>query len=312
MTETVAPLDLNHLRIFEKVAEVASFSAAARALGAPKSNISRSIAELEAALGTRLFQRTTRSVVLTAAGEALRERCTPLLASLQEALQYVSGLADTPRGHIKVSAGIGFGINVLSELLPEFLERYPEIRITLDLSTRHADLVAQGVDCAVRFGVLADSSLVSTALGSMNRYVCAAAAYLAKHGTPRSPEETESHDTLEMPGIDGRALPWIFRKDGKTVRIDPRPRVLVDEALTIYRLVNNGAGIGIISAYLCAADLKAGRLVRLFPEWVSPPLPVNLVYPSRRELAPAVRAFADFLKESAEQDSSWKGDGLAH
>lgn len=222
--ETIEPPHLNHLRIFARVAALASFSAAARSLRLPKSNVSRSIAKLEATLGTRLFQRTTRNVVLTSAGKALRARCKALLEGLDEAIAYVSGLADIPRGHLKISAGIGSGINVLSDLLSTFLDRYPELRVTLDLSTRHTDLVAEKVDCALRLGPLPDSALVTTRLGARNRCVCASPAYLAKRGTPASLDDLARHDTIEMPGADERALPRLLRKAGKTVPIDPNPR----------------------------------------------------------------------------------------
>ena len=310
MVGTVEPLDLNLLRIFERVASLAGFSAAARALGLPKSNVSRGVAKLEAMLHTRLFQRTTRHVVLTAAGEALRERCAVLLEGLGEAIEYVSGLADAPRGHIKVSSGVGFGVNVLAEMLPTFLDRYPDVRVTLDLTTRSVDLVAEGVDCAVRLGPLRDSSLISTQLGAMNRYLCAAPSYLAKRGTPTTIEELARHDAIEMPGANGRPLAWVLRKGVETVRVDIQPRICVDEALTIFRLVRNGAGIGVLSAYLCGPEVIAGRLIRLLPEWSFPPVAVSLVYPSRRELAPTVRAFAEFMKEAGTTDSSWRGDPL--
>ena len=310
MAGTVEPLDLNLLRIFERVASLAGFSAAARALGLPKSNVSRGVAKLEATLRTRLFQRTTRHVVLTAAGEALRERCTVLLEGLGEAVEYVSGFADAPRGHIKVSSGVGFGVNVLAEILPTFLDRYPDVRLTLDLTTRSVDLVAEGVDCAVRLGPLPDSSLISTQLGAMSRYLCAAPSYLAKRGTPTTIGELARHDTIEMPSANGRAFPWVFRRGDETVRVDPQPRVCVDEALTIFRLVRNGAGVGVLSAYLCGPEIIAGRLVRLLPDWSFPPVAVSLVYPSRRELAPTVRAFAEFMKEAGTTDGSWRDDPL--
>ena len=311
MTGTIESIDLNHLKVFERVAALGGFSAAARALGLPKSNVSRAIGLLEASLGTRLFQRTTRSVLLTAGGEALRDRCATLLEGLDEALEYVSSLSGAPRGHIKISAGIGFGVNVLSELLPVFLERFPEIRVTLDLSTRVTDMVAEGVDCAIRFGPLPDSTLVSTQLGTLRRYLCASPSYLAKRGSPKSIRDLDEHDTIEMPGPDGRAFAWTFKKGGEAIRIDPQPRILLDEALTIYRLVRNGIGVGVISAYLCGPDIMTGRLTQLFPEWSLPSVPVSLVYPSRRELAPAVRAFANFMRDSAVRGQAWQVDPLA-
>jgi LysR family transcriptional regulator, regulator for bpeEF and oprC len=304
-------LDLNSLRVFEKVASLRSFTAAARVLGLPKSNVSRVIARLEEELGSRLFQRTTRDVVLTLSGQALLDRSTEIIADLSETLAYIDSLAGQPRGVLKVSAGMGFGVNVLAEQLPEFMQRYPEIDIALDLESRPADLVAEAVDVAVRLGPLPDSGLVAVKLGEMRRYLCAAPAYLERRGKPRSIEDIASHDTIEMPAPGGRARAWTFSRRKETLRVEIKPRVLVNEALTIHRLVSNGAGLGILSGYICAPEIEAGRLVHLFPDWSPPPVEVNLVFPSRRELSPIVRAFVDYMKEVSRPDCLWMNDPLA-
>jgi len=304
-------LDIDSLRIFEKVASLKSFTAAARALGLPKSNVSRVIARLEEELGTRLFQRTTRDVVLTLTGRALLERSTEIIANLGEALTYVRSLAGQPRGLLKISAGIGFGVNVLAEQLPAFLVLYPDIEIALDLESRTADLVAEAVDVAVRLGPLPDSGLVAVKLGEMRRYLCAAPAYLERRGTLHSIDDIRGHDTIDMPGPDGRTRPWTFSRGGETLRIETRPRLSVNEALTIHRLVSNGAGLGILSGYICAPQIVAGGLVHLFPEWSPPPVEVNLVFPSRRELSPVVRAFVDFMKQVSGPGILWMKDPLA-
>jgi DNA-binding transcriptional LysR family regulator len=304
-------LDLNSLRVFEKVASLKSFTAAARALGLPKSNVSRSVARLEDALGTRLFQRTTRDVVLTLTGAALLDRSSALIANISEALEYVGSLRGQPRGILKISAGVGFGINVLAEQLPGFLRRYPDIGLALDLESRPADLIAEAVDVAVRLGPLPDSGLVAVKLGEMRRYLCAAPAYLERRGLPKSIEDVVRHDTIDMPGPNGRARPWIFSRGGETIKLDVVPRISVNEALTIYRLALNGAGLGILSGYLCAPEIAADRLVRLFPDWSPPPVEVNLVFPSRRELSPAVRAFVDYMKEVSTPGVLWLCDPLA-
>lgn len=307
---TIARVDLNSLLVFEKVATLASFSAAARALGLPRSTVSRQIARMEEELGTRLFQRTTREVALTSTGQALRERCAEILATVREALDHVGSLATTPRGSLKLSAGVGFGINVLSVHLPEFLRRYPEVSVSLLLESRVADLVAESVDVAIRLGPLPDSSLVSIRLGEMRRYVCAAPAYLERRGIPRTVGELKTHDLVDMLSAEGRARPWTFRKGSEVARLESKPRICVNEALTIFRLVRNGAGVGILSGYLCAPELAAGRLVRLLPEWKAPPVEVNLVFPSRRELAPSIRAFADFMREVSVPGTLWQDDPL--
>jgi DNA-binding transcriptional LysR family regulator len=304
-------LDLNALRMFEKVARLKSFTAAARALGLPKSNVSRAIARLEDDLGARLFQRTTRDVALTLTGQALLERSTDIIADLSEALAYVRGLAGQPRGLLKISAGMGFGVNVLSEQLPEFLRLYPDIQIGLDLESRSADLVTEAVDVAVRMGPLPDSGMVAVKLGEMRRYLCAAPAYLERRGTPSSLDDVVGHDTIDMPGPDGRTRPWTFSRGGETVRIEPRPRLSVNEALAIHRLVGSGAGLGVLSGYICAPQIIDGRLVHLFPDWSPPAVEVSLVFPSRRELSPVVRAFVDYMKQVSGPESVWMKDPLA-
>ncbi len=304
-------LDLNALLVFEKVAALKSFTRAARALGLPKSNVSRSVARLETALGARLLQRTTRDVVLTLAGTALLERSRDIIVGLGEALDYVGSLGRRPRGVLKISAGIGFGINVLAGQLPEFLRRYPEVDVALDLDSRAADLVGESVDVAVRLGPLQDSGLVAVKLGEMRRYLCAAPSYLELRGAPNSIEEVVRHDTIEMPGPDGRPRAWVFSRGTETIKLEMNPRVSVNEALTIFGLVLNGAGIGVISGYLCAPHIGVGRLIRLFPEWSAPPIGVSLIFPSRRELAPAVRAFADYMREISRPGVLWMEDPLA-
>jgi DNA-binding transcriptional LysR family regulator len=243
-------LDLNDLRVFERVGSLRSFSAAARALSQPRSTVSRSVARLEAELGTRLIQRTTRDVALTPSGESLMARCAAALGQLGEALAYVGSHAMEPRGPLRVSAGIGFGINVLAEQLPEFLRRYPDVDVLLDLTSKAADLINDRIDVAIRLGPLPNSSLVAVKLGDMTRVLCAAPAYLERRGTSQTVAELAAHDVIEMPQPDGRPRVWSFTKDGQTSKISVEPRVCANDALTINRLVINGAGVGIISCYL--------------------------------------------------------------
>lgn len=301
-------MDLNDLRRFERVGSLLSFSAAARALGVPKSSVSRGVSRLEGALGLRLCQRTTREVVLTEAGVALLRRCVEIMGRVEEAVDYIGGVAAAPRGSLRISAGIGFGLNVLSEQLPRFLTLYPDISVSLDLSSRLSELVADRIDVAIRMGPMPDSSVVAVRLGSMNRYLCAAPAYLARRGTPLTLKDLETFDTVEMPAPSGRPRRWTFRRDGATAAVEVHPRLEVNDALTIHRAIVNGGGVGVCSGYLCGSDLAAGRLVRLFPEWTLDPLEVSLVFPSRRDLSPAVRAFVDFMKTASRPGELWQAE----
>ena len=302
-------LDLNDLRVFERVAALKSFSAAARALELPKSSISRAVTRLETELGARLLQRTTREVTLTDTGAALQQRCMDILYRVGETLDYVGGFRATPRGRLNVTAGIGFGVNVLSELLPRFIERYPEVNVCVDLTSRAVDLVADGVDIAIRMGPMPPSQAIAKRLGSIRRYLCAAPSYLEKHGAPKSVADLGKHDAIEMPAINGRPRIWAFSKSKyRSAKVEPRPRIIVNDPLTIYRLVANGAGIGCVSGYLCTPDFKTGRLIHLLSEWTLPSVEVSVVFPSHRELAPAVRAFVDFIKSASQPGVSWQDE----
>lgn len=302
--------DLNDLRIFQKVALLRSFSAAARALSQPRSNISRGVSRLEASLGTRLIHRTTREVELTAAGQALMEKSTTALDTLGDALVYIGAHAADAHGDLRVSVGIGFGINVLTEQLPGFLLRYPDVDVHVDLTSRPAELISERVDVAIRFGPLPDSSMVAVRLGELKRLLCAAPSYLERRGRLQGMKDLADHDLIEMPRSDGRPRTWTFTHDGDATEIVVEPRVSVNDALSIHRLVLNGAGVGIVSCYLCAPDVEAGRLVHLFPEWAAPSLEVNMIFPSRRELSPAVRGFVDYMKEVNQPGLHWQNNEM--
>jgi DNA-binding transcriptional LysR family regulator len=303
-------IDLNDLRVFERVATLGSFSAAGKALSMPKSSVSRAISRLEATLAIRLFQRTTREVSLTAAGEALRGRCGTLLAGLDDAVAFAAHLAEAPRGRLTISAGIGFGINVLGKQLPGFLNRYPEVSVAIDLTSRNAELISEQVDVAIRMGSLPDSRMVATRLGILTQYLCAARSYLDQYGRPEVPADLMSHHAIEMPTLDGRPRPWRLVRGDEEARIEPNLRVEVNDALTICALISGGAGIGPLSAYLCGDDILAGKLERVLPDWSLPQLPVSLVFPSWREVSPAVRAFVDYMREANVAGKDWLRDPL--
>jgi LysR family transcriptional regulator, regulator for bpeEF and oprC len=301
-------VDLNDLRVFERVGSLLSFSAAGRSLGIPKSSVSRSVARFEAQLGIRLCQRTTREVILTEQGAALLVRCADIMGKVHETVGFATALGAAPRGALRITAGIGFGVNVLSEQLPQFLRLYPKVSVTLDLTSRTADLVADGIDVAIRMGPMADSRLVALKLGSLRRYVCASPGYLERRGTPAALDDLSSHDTVEMPSADGRPRRWTFRQGGRVRPIETHPHLCVNDPLTIHRMVLNDAGVGVISGYLCTPEIAAGRLVRLFPEWKLDPVEVSIVYPSRRELSPVVRAFVEFMKEASRSGVLWRDE----
>lgn len=304
--------NLNDLRVFERVAALESFTDAGRALRVPKSTVSRCITRLEAQLGVRLIQRNTHSVRLTEAGLALKERCAAILTQVSEAIDLVSSLNTVTSGTLNIGATIGFSYFVLCETLPVFLERHPGIKVSLNLASHPEDVVARGIDVAIRMGELPDSRLVATSLGTMQRYLCASPSYLERRGIPQSVKELREHDTIGTPDRNGIPRIWRFYKNGREVaQYNDPPRLLVNDPGMIYRFVLKGAGIGGLPGYLSAPDIRSGLLTRLFPQWTMTPTNVNLVYAGGRGLSPVVRAFVAHMKEMAAAGKFWLDDPLA-
>jgi DNA-binding transcriptional LysR family regulator len=302
--------DLDDVKIFERVVALGSFSAAAKVLSLPKSTVSRAVGRLEARVGIRLINRTTREFAPTQAGEILAARCGQPLADVSDAVDYVSGLGQSPRGPLRISCGVGWGYHVLAGQLPLFVRAHPLIDLRIEVTSRVTDLVGDRVDVAIRMGPIPDSSIVTVRLGSMSRLLCAAPTYLKGRSLPRDPQSLTMHDVIEMPGIDGRARTWAFTREGRLAEVTIRPHVEVNDALAISTLVKAGLGIGVISNYLCVPDIELGTLIHLLPDWIPPPVDVSLVFPSKRELSPVVRAFVEFMKKANGPNAVWRDRAL--
>jgi DNA-binding transcriptional LysR family regulator len=279
---------------FVRVAETGSFSEAARRLGLSKSMISRQVSSLEADLGVRLLHRTTRSLSPTEAGRGYLERCQRILADLNEANLLVSHLQAVPRGRLRVSAPLSFGIGHLTACLPEFLERYPEIELDMGFTDRHVDLVEEGWDVAVRIGRLADSSLIVRRLAPIRRLAAASPADLARRGTPAGPEDLAGHDCLTHGNMVHSE--WRFiDSDGKPMQVEVRGRFHADNGDVLRALALAGQGIALLPSFFIGDDIRDGRLVPLLERFVPLDASLNAVYPHGKHLSPKVRAFVDHL-----------------
>lgn len=291
--------DLNDMLLFAEVVERGGFAAAGRALGLPKSRLSRRVAGLETQLGVRLLQRTTRKLSLTDVGETYLRHCQALRESAQAAADAVANAQTEPRGTIRVVCPVTLAQTVLADVMPIYLARHPQVRVEMEVNNRVVDLVKDGVDVALRVRLtLEDSgSLVVKRLDEAHSVLVASPAQLARQGTPTTLEEASRLDSVAMSAVDGTASIRLTSPQGREAVLTYRPRYVADDLLTLKRAVLAGSGMCWLPDYMCEDELRDGRLVRLLPEWTTPVGVVHAVFASRRGMTPAVRSFLDFLGE---------------
>lgn len=275
------------------VAEAGSLSEAARRQKTPLATISRKVSELEAHLETKLFNRSSRALVLTDAGRSFVAASKRILADVAEAERAASGEYATPRGELILSAPVALGRILLLPIVGEFLKSFPEVDVQLGLQDRAVNLLEEHVDVALRIGVLADSSLIAIRVGEVHRVICASPDYLKARGTPRSPEELLGHDCISYaPLISPKS--WTFTRDQKDYAVPVQSRLVVGNLDSACDAARAGMGITMAFSYNVAAFVKAGTLIRLLDTCQPPPRPINLVYSSSRFMPIKLRAFLDF------------------
>lgn len=284
---------LLELTAFVRAAETGSFSRVARELGLSQPSVSRMVAGLEARLGVKLLLRTTRQVTLTDAGAVFLDRARQILADLGEAEDAARG-ADSLRGVLRVALSGAFGIREVIPRLPPFLARHETLKLELLISDRQEDLVAEGVDMALRLGRLADLGFGARRLGTAPRFVVAAPSYLARRGTPLSPADLAGHDCITGPGSSGQQG-WQFRRAGTSASVAVEGRVQAASADGVIACVKAGLGLAIASLWMCRAELAAGLVVPILESYALDPVEVHAVYPAGRRPSLKVKAFSDYL-----------------
>lgn len=291
--------DLNDLLYFAEVVDRGGFAAAGRSLGLPKSKLSRRLADLEARLGVRLLQRSTRKLSLTAVGEQLHRHCVALRENAQAAQDVVAQALSEPSGLLRIACPVTLAQTTVGPLLPLFLQRFPKVRIDMRVSNRVVDLIDEGIDVALRVRQSLDDSgsLVIKRLGLSHTVMVASPAQLTRQGTPASLDALRLMDTVSMAASDGVATWALVGPDGQAQPFIHRPQLVADDLLSLLYAVRAGTGVGLLPDYLCRDDLRDGRLRQLLPGWASPPGIFHAVFPSRRGLLPSVRAFLDLLAE---------------
>jgi DNA-binding transcriptional LysR family regulator len=287
-------MDLNEMLIFTRVVQLQSFTAGARRLGMPKSSVSRKISDLEERLGARLLQRTTRKLTLTDAGRIYYERCARIIGEIEEADQAVGRTQEVPCGPLRVTAPLAF--SMLGPIVAEFLEQYPKVEVELVCTDRRVALVDEGFDVAIRAGQLDDSSLVVRSLGAIERVLVASPDYLKKKGAPRLPADLESHTAITFGAVAAPGL-WALQAGERKVEVRVSSRLLVNDFEILLAAARAGIGIAWVPKFTCADDLRTGRLHQVLKDWCSTAVPVSVVYPTTRHLAPKVLAFVELLRK---------------
>jgi DNA-binding transcriptional LysR family regulator len=285
---------LEGMRVFVAVVADRSFTAAAERLGLSKALVSKYISQLESRLGTRLLNRSTRTLHLTEAGSAYLERCRRILDEVDELEASLQQGAEQPVGRLLVTAPQTFGERFVTDAATGFLARWPGVSVDLHFSDRYVNVVEEGFDLAIRIGALEDSTLISRRLGVIQLVACASPDYLRIHGTPSSPAELALHECVRDRNLR-RGGRWPFDSAGMTEEVDVGGRLVVNGIVASHEATLAGAGIGLLACHLIEADLAAGRLQRVLQPYQSARVPISAVYPHRRYLTPKVQLFVEYL-----------------
>lgn len=301
---SVAPSSIE-MNVFVAAVDAGGFSAAARLLDLTPSAVSKQISRLESRLGARLLNRSTRRISLTAAGREFYDRSRDILADIDEAERAVGQASAAPQGRLRVTASISFGQRQIVPLIPEFTGRFPDVRVEVIFSDRMIDIIEDGIDVAVRVSAPSDSALVARQLVPDRRVVCAAPDYAGDHGAPRTPEDLARHNALIYSTVYSDT--WRFDGPGGTRAVRVPSNFAANSGEAIRDMALAGHGVARLATFLVGPDIKAGRLVELLPDWRDPQENIiHAVFPSRRLIPPATRAFVDFLVERMTPVPPWE------
>lgn len=290
-------MELSHLDTFVKVVQTGSFTRAAEQLHTQKAHVSRVVSQLEAELGVRLLERTTRSLSLTEIGREFFERAVGILGAADDARRAVQQAQGEPRGTLRLSCGVEFGMLAVNRWVRDYLLRHPDVNVDLEMTGRVVDLVHEGFDLAVRVGPLADSTLAARKLGDLHYGLFAAPGYLRRHPPPRQPGDLAQHALIRFSGSRLR-LVWTFTRGADTQRVEPVARLNANNSFAVRDAAVDALGIAQLPLLLAQPEVDAGRLVPVLADWKLPSAPVHAVFASARYLTPKVRAFIDLAVEA--------------
>ena len=285
------------MRTFVRVVQTGNFSAAAREQHSSQANVSKRVAALESLLGVKLLTRSSRELSLTEMGSEYYEKCLAILAELDEADAAVRSQTASPKGTLRIAAPVAFARLVLAPLMKSFIAQYPEIRVDLAASDAHVDLIAQGMDIAIRGRKLEDSSLVARHLFDNPMLLVASPDYLAQYGTPTTPQELKHHECIVYSLLSSINV-WHFTRQGQQISVPVKGRFQSSNGDTNLEVALSGLGIVQLPIWMVDEHLKTGRLQRILADYDANPVPFNAIYPQTRYVPLKVRCFIDFLKKA--------------
>ena len=289
---------LKAMQVFVRVVETGGMTRAADSLQMPKATATTLIQRLEAALGVKLLIRTTRSVSVTTDGAAYYPRCVAILTQIRETEESLAQRHATPTGRLRVDVPTLMARSVIVPALPSFFARYPDIDIQLGCSERRADLIEEGIDCAVWSGELEDSTLIARRVGQLYFGTCAAPSYLVAHGQPRHPDELNEHRCINhFSPRTGKIFDWVFAKNGIRVQTSLRGHIALDDENSYVTAAEAGLGVAQIPAFVLKEAMERGSLELVLGDWFPEPAPLHVVYPENRHLSSKIRVFVDWVAE---------------
>ena len=286
-------IDLNEITVFIQVAQTGSFTLAAKQLGMPNSTVSTKVTSLEKRLGVTLIQRTTRKLSLTLPGREYLGQCQQALGLIANAETQISSHQGQPRGLLRLTAPNLFGISILPDLLSKFTQTYPQVELELLLDDAQRDLISDGIDLAIRGGELKDSSLMIKKLGWSYFAAFASPLYIKKFGTPTHPKDLHQHQCLHFPPLGKDRWEFLNEKTKTRLQVSVPSKLTMNDLSFIRALAIKGSGIALLPVFICESEIKAGRLIRILPDWISNKRPIHFVYPAQKFVPSHVSAFIE-------------------
>jgi LysR family transcriptional regulator, regulator for bpeEF and oprC len=289
---------LQAMEVFARVVETGSLTRAADGLGVPKATATTLIQKLEASLGVRLLNRTTRRVSVTPDGAAYYERCLAILGLVRETEESLGKQHATPRGRLRVDVPTLMARSVFVPALPQFFARYPDIELALACSERRADLIEEGIDCAVWSGEIEESNFVARRVGFLYFATCAAPSYIARHGRPEHPDDLARHHCINhFSPRTGKVVDWVFSKKGVRLQVSLGGYIALEDENSYVAAAEAGLGIAQIPAFVLKDSMERRTLDLVLGDWFPEPSPLYVVYPQARHLSSRVRVFVDWVAE---------------